>query len=366
MGQTGVCSRAGTVISVFNVSAGGTPYASYWIRVYYGTFYGEESCGAFALAVRSAPPYPPIYSCPADSSLFGSQCTCSAGFDEQGGQCVAGTPFPPEGCASGAGGFFQCLNPTPFTPPIGGPNGPWQNDGPPATPGPDLPPPKPNEGGGALPGGGKTMCKAGDPPPPPPNSAGNPISAATGNKYQREVDYAGPGLLQLVRHYNSNGKGWVHNHLLRIRSDASTAVAIRPTGQMLVFTGSGAGPWSSNATVVERLTKLSPVSPSDPAWKLVTADDTVELYDANGLPISVTARGGLGVTMQHAGGLLQSVSDGFGRSLQFQYDAQARLVRVNAPAGESATYAYGANGHLASVTFADGKSRQYLYENTAY
>ena len=38
-------------------------------------------------------------------------------------------------------------------------------------------------------------------------SAGNPISVATGNKYQRDVDYAGVGVfpLSVIRHYNSLG-----------------------------------------------------------------------------------------------------------------------------------------------------------------
>ena len=156
-------------------------------------------------------------------------------------------PFPPEGCAAGAGGFFACVPHTPITPPL--PTTPRQNDGAPAPDVPepaDDPVPPPFEDGGAS-------CKA----PPSPNAPGNPIFAGTGNKYQREVDYAGPGLLSFVRHYNSGLKTWVHNYMMRVQVSGTTAIAIRPDGKTLVFTGSGVGAWVSNSTVTERLTRLS-------------------------------------------------------------------------------------------------------------
>jgi YD repeat-containing protein len=244
---------------------------------------------------------------------------------------------------------------TPITPPP--PTTPRQNDGaPPAdVPGPaDDPALPPLEAGGAT-------CKA----PPTPNAPGNPIFAGTGNKYQREVDYAGPGLLGFVRHYNSGLKTWVHNYMMRVQVSGTTAIAIRPDGKTLAFIDSGVGAWTSNATVIEKLTRLPTTSAGDPAWRLVTAADTVELYDANGLPLSVTVRGGRSVRMAYSAGALQSVTDDFGRSLWFAYDTQGRLASVSAPGGDTMRYAYGINGHLASVTYADNSSRQYLYENPA-
>jgi RHS repeat-associated protein len=205
---------------------------------------------------------------------------------------------------------------------------------------------------------GGTNCKA----PTPPNAPGNPIFAGTGNKYQREVDYAGPGLLSLVRHYNSGLKTWVHNYMMRVQANSTTAIAIRPDGKTLVFNGGGAGAWSSNATVVEKLTRLNPGDATNAAWRLDTGADTIELYDANGLPMSVTVRGGRSVWMAYSGGTLQSVTDDFGRSLSFGYDTQGRLANVSAPGGEIMRYGYGANGHLSVVTYADNTTRQYLYE----
>lgn len=205
-------------------------------------------------------------------------------------------------------------------------------------------------------------CRA----PTPPNFPGNPIFAGTGNKYQREVDFIGSGLLSLVRHYNSGLKTWVHNYMMRVQVNGTTAIAIRPDGKSLVFNGSGVGAWNSNGTVVEKLTRLSPGNSSGATWRMDTAGDTAELYDANGLPLSITARGGRGVRMAYSGGALQSVTDDFGRGLAFGYDAQGRLANVSAPGGETMSYGYGANGHLAAVTYADNTTRRYLYEKGGF
>ncbi|MGE0498587.1 MAG: RHS repeat-associated core domain-containing protein [Ramlibacter sp.] len=117
---------------------------------------------------------------------------------------------------------------------------------------------------------------------------------------------------------------------------------------------------------METLTRLTPAAPSDPSWKLVTGDDAVELYDADGQLLRITYRGGRAITLQYTGGALQSVSDGLGRSLLFTYDAQARLSGVSATGGETVNYTYGTNGNLVSATYVDGKSRQYLYENPSF
>lgn len=273
-------------------------------------------------------------------------------------------PFVTDGCAAGPGGFGDC-------PPAGSDRGapPAQEDA--------------NQNSGEPRNSEpvvtyyteQTSCRApkaqAEPPPPPspPDSAGNPIFTGSGNKYQREVDYAGPGDLQIVRHYNSAMKGWVHNYLMRLVlwdagiTTPATVAAVRPDGRLIVYTGNGAGAWSANATVVERLIPLIPATPADPAWKLITADDTVELYDASGLPLSITYRGGRTLTLSYTGGLLQTVTDAFGRTLSYTYDTQQRLVGITAPGVQTFTYGYDADGHLAQVTYADASTRQYRYEN---
>lgn len=310
----------------------------------------------------------PYLMCPANSTATGSgDCGCNTGYVQEGNACVV--VFPPEGCAAGANGFYACPGSSPPAPP--GPGGGGANNGSGGSdPGEAGEPGEPGGGGnpGGAPGGGAGgglgggSCKA----PPLPDEAGNPIFAGNGNKYQQEVDLAGPHGLAFVRHYNSQLKGWVHNYMMRVQATASAAGVVRPTGKVLGYVGSGAGAWTSNDTVVEKLTKLTPVTGGDPLWQLVTADDTVELYDANGLPVSVTYRGGRSLVFAYSSGALQSVTDNLGRVLQFAYDSQSRLGTVTAPGGETVAYSYGSNGHLATATYADATSRQYLYEDSRF
>ena len=55
------------------------------------------------------------------------------------------------------------------------------------------------------------------------DQAGNPISVATGNKYERQVDYVDGGLLHFTRHYNSGLKTWVHDYMMRVIATSTSA-----------------------------------------------------------------------------------------------------------------------------------------------
>jgi len=197
-------------------------------------------------------------------------------------------------------------------------------------------------------------------------SQGNPIAAATGNKYQRETDYSAPRGPRLVRHYNSSLPGWTHNYGVRVLANATKATVIRPDGRALAFTGAGLGRWSSDNAAVERLYKVAPSDSYGATWKFHAGNEATEWYDASGRLISIVRRGGITFSAQHADGLLRSVTDSFGRSLQFGYDTQNRLVRVTTPDGTAIDYAYGAGGQLAQVIYPDGTRRQYLYESPAF
>jgi RHS repeat-associated protein len=102
------------------------------------------------------------------------------------------------------------------------------------------------------------------------------------------------------------------------------------------------------------------------AWRYVTADDAVEYYAADGSLLRVMRRGGFVFTLQHSGGRLRSVSDPFGRTLQFAYNADNRLERVTTPEGTTIEYGFGSAPALGEVRYPDGTSRKYLYENAAY
>lgn len=94
----------------------------------------------------------------------------------------------------------------------------------------------------------------------------NPINTASGNKFQREIDYVGPGNQPIVfeRYYNSRdlaaaglGTTWRHTYsralLILDTGDANAFVkAFRHDGRVIRF-GFVSGVWRADADVAERL-----------------------------------------------------------------------------------------------------------------
>jgi YD repeat-containing protein len=101
-----------------------------------------------------------------------------------------------------------------------------------------------------------------------------------------------------------------------------------------------------------------------------------EVYDAFGvLTTAWSARGGnlaytysTGVVagVSPAAGLLISVADQFGRSIQFRYelaaDGSSRIYKVVAPDGQEIQVGYSGANSLATLTWPDGKVRTFAYE----
>ena len=95
----------------------------------------------------------------------------------------------------------------------------------------------------------------------------NPVNAATGNKYQREVDYVSPvsAGLRLMRHYNSEpmvragvlGRQWRHTYERSVERVLSTAGVWREDGRALFFTRAADGTWRSRTGTIARLSELS-------------------------------------------------------------------------------------------------------------
>jgi RHS repeat-associated protein len=204
---------------------------------------------------------------------------------------------------------------------------------------------------------GAQSCRAKD-----AAAVGDPVHAGTGNVYHQEIDYRGRGP-HLVRSYNSGLPGWSHNHMVRIIASASQADIVRPDGRIQTFAGTGDGAWNSNATVRASLVRLAAGGAA--RWLYVNDSDEVELYDAQGMPLSVTARNGQALTYQTDGKKVLSVTNAFGRRLAFAYDAQSRIVSATFADGQQAGYRYDGQGRLESVVFADGATRRYLYESAA-
>jgi YD repeat-containing protein len=219
----------------------------------------------------------------------------------------------------------------------------------------------------------------------------NPVNAASGNKYQGETAYrAASGGLELVLFYNSQagstyfrtgafGTQWSARYLTAVRDSAQGIVALnRGDGRELEFRTPPSGNiWLHDADIADKLEKLVD------GWRYTAAEaDEVELYDAGGKLLSITNRAGLQQVMTYStastpasiapeAGLLITVTDPFGRQLNFTYNAQKRINKMTDPAASEYLFEYdGPSGpaaakNLTKVTFPDTKTRVYFYSEAA-
>lgn len=227
------------------------------------------------------------------------------------------------------------------------------------------------------------------------NNIGNPVNAASGNKFEIQLDYRGHGAmpLEFSRTYNSHlwtdsaaplqhhnarstlGPNWRSAFDAWIDSAGSGRFATvhvnRPDGRALYFKDvQENGIYVPDGDVSDRLTKTTDSSGNHSGWRYTVVDSGyVETYDALGRLISISNRAGLTHTLTYgANGRVSSVSDDFGRNLTFTYNANNRLATLTDPAGQNYIYSYNAVGNLASVQHPGGTIRSYVYgeQTTGY
>ena len=214
-------------------------------------------------------------------------------------------------------------------------------------------------------------------PEPSPNCfVGNPINAATGNKFQVERDFTGAPVTQLalIRYYNSQdttagafGTGWRSTWQRSVNALSPTAVTVtRADGRADVFTLNG-NTWQADPDVTSRLTTMLNSSNQQIGWRVITNDDTVETYALTGQLTAVTTRAGLTTTLSYnASAQLTAVTGPFGDKLSFAHDASGRIISMTAPDGGIYSYAYDGNNNLISATHPDGSIRKYVYGNASF
>lgn len=173
-------------------------------------------------------------------------------------------------------------------------------------------------------------------------SCGNPINIFSGNKYQREVDYASADItstLRVVRHYNSLGvfsdikvgTKWRLDYDRRIRPNGvgTNAFSVfRGDGRILNFYQS-AGAMVADGDIADRLT---PMSGGAGGWQYYVArTEETETYNASGRLMSIVTKTGASQTLAYSDsntattlapvpGLLIAVTDQLGRRIQFVYE----------------------------------------------
>lgn len=237
----------------------------------------------------------------------------------------------------------------------------------------------------------------------PPENTGctNPINIGGGNKFQTELDYVGEGTypFRLMRTYNSGsptsagyGPGWRGSYSLAI-SDGGiaggirSATVIRGDGKRFFFTqASSNSPWVASADIIGTLVRLADNAGNTLGWNYLNSEDEFEEYDATGKLTSITNRIGLPQILAYScstvssscpvvtppsiapvDDLLLSVSDSYGRRLQFAYDGSAHVSQMTDPSGKNYSYAYeyfnntNLIANLVSVSYPTNVNRQYLY-----
>jgi RHS repeat-associated protein len=226
---------------------------------------------------------------------------------------------------------------------------------------------------------GSTQCFI---PAECPVCVGNPVSAATGTKYQKEEDYVSPQTgLEFSRYFRSSGYYWPeylvslgatgdlkrvdfwrHSYDRRFipvsGNSEVMAVLQRPDGSLQVFDTSGAektigeGGGGAHVQVVSGI-----------GWDVTLANSDVERYDGAGRLITITTRAGRVTQLAWYGNFLLGVMGPYGHTLVLHYNDNHELDTVTLPDGSVIRYDYAPEQKklLSAVTYPDGKSRGYYY-----
>jgi RHS repeat-associated protein len=198
----------------------------------------------------------------------------------------------------------------------------------------------------------------------------HPISVATGDKYLKEVDYAGPNL-HLMRSYHSleNGRvvgmgdGWMHSYNARIYlvSGAPVGVELEDGRIVRLQPAPTSGQYQGLSDTGYWLTQTGS------SYLFESPDGTKQTFDSSGALTGVIAANGQVTAVAYSGGQLSTVTGPFGHRLTFHYDPTSGLLTsVTDPAGQLIQYQYqtvGSDSVLSQVTYQDGSTRQYLYED---
>ena len=222
---------------------------------------------------------------------------------------------------------------------------------------------------------------------------GNPVDSSNGNKNQLERDYVGEGLFPLMveRAYSSSAfthqgekleQLWRTNYDRSIQQTSATGVtlAVRQDSKIFYFSNTS-GTWSTSSDINASLTQSKDASGQTTGWVLRNNDDdSIEAYDASGKLSLITARNGQQQRLTRSTvdtplaiapipGLLITVTDQFGRQINFTWDDSSRLSTLTTPEGKTFTYAYNADSRLESVSFPSVGAvqlRTYLYNEPAF
>jgi RHS repeat-associated protein len=166
------------------------------------------------------------------------------------------------------------------------------------------------------------------------------------------------------------GYGWTHSFNVFLFSQVGSMFRFDGDGRVTRYANGPGGSFTAAPGYFETLVKNP-----DGTFTLTKKDKTV--YTFQSIPntpflvaspvlmlTSIVDRNGNTTTLSYSGGKLSTVTDTYGRTLTFTYNAQNHLASVQDPAGRVTQFQYDATGHLLSrIIDPLGNTIQYTYNS---
>jgi RHS repeat-associated protein len=205
-------------------------------------------------------------------------------------------------------------------------------------------------------------------------TVGNPVDILTGDKRHADTDYSSADGLVFARYYDSRRKyrplgtgafvataedHWRSSFSRQIHMFTGVfnllATVEEDDGNITAFDANGKEFHNQNGAAAT-LQNLGAAG-----WKLTRADSSVEVFDSSGRFVSVTTRAGVAqVVARDTNGQIATITNSFGRTLSLAY-VDGRIGSLTIPGGLQINYEYDAEGRLITANYPDGASKRYAY-----
>lgn len=211
--------------------------------------------------------------------------------------------------------------------------------------------------------------EAGDPASAPLGGVitcvGNPVSVASGNKFQEEEDFRDAGgELVFKRYYNGIGRRWTYSYGMTLQTSGNTLLLTFEDGRSSIFT-------LTNGVAVAEPTEQGSLKKVNGQWVYTAPDNSVYTFDVVGFLVRKQMPDGraqsIAYAFQSTGNVAFTVTDSAGRTLQFVTKWYQGPLQSLTAGGMTITYTTGVQNVITSVTKSWGShttTRTYVYEDT--